>query len=73
MGYFVYDLADALGAVGETWQDRIKQHNDAKKKQMRERIRFFRPTIIDGFWCKSTHWELRDKPLTDEELKQFDQ
>ena len=39
------------------------------KKDLVDKVRMFKPTITDGFWGKTTTWEEREKPLTNEELK----
>ena len=39
------------------------------KKELVNKVRMFKPTITDGFWGKTTTWEEREKPLTNEELK----
>jgi len=43
-----------------------KLHEYEKTKT---KIKHFKPTIKEGILFNSVSWEMRDKPLTDEELK----
>lgn len=42
-----------------------------KHGEVREKVRRFKPTVKEGFWGKSVSWELRDRPLTDAELRRI--
>lgn len=44
---------------------------ESEKKKLRERVRYFKPTITETALSKSISWEMRDKPLTDEQLDGF--
>lgn len=50
----------------------IVANNNRIRKETRNKVRHFKPTIHDGFWGKRVSWEMRDRPLTDQELKDFD-
>lgn len=40
-----------------------------KKERERNRLKFWRPTHHQGLFYNTTSWELRRKPLSDDELK----
>ncbi len=39
-----------------------------KKKLVQNKLKYFKPTIIESFWGRKIQWELRDNPLSDEEV-----
>jgi hypothetical protein len=41
------------------------------RNEIKEKFRCFKPTLHDNSWNKRISWEIRDKPLTDEEMSQF--
>ncbi len=38
---------------------------------LREKVKYFRPTVTRGFWGKKVSWEMRDRPLTEKELDAY--
>lgn len=34
-----------------------------------DKLKVFKPKIVEGFWGTNTTWEERETPLTDEEVK----
>ena len=67
--YFIMGLGGILTIVI------LRKINDNKseKKKLREKVRYFKPTLVEGFWSKEIRWEMRDKPLTDDELDAFEE
>jgi len=53
----------------------LRKINDKKseKRKLREKVRYFKPTIVESSWSKEVRWEMRDKPLTDDELDAFEE
>jgi hypothetical protein len=47
-----------------------ERNREANK--LREKIKYFKPTITTSIFGRRVSWELRDKPLTDEELAKFE-
>lgn len=43
----------------------------SKEKEFRFKIKYFRLTIKKGFFTTTKIWEMREKPLTEEELESF--
>jgi hypothetical protein len=43
-----------------------------KRREMKDKVKYMKPTIHEGILFNTVSWEMRDKPLTNEELKQFD-
>ena len=41
------------------------------RNETKEKFRCFKPTLHDNGWNKSISWEIRDRPLTDEEMSRF--
>jgi hypothetical protein len=42
--------------------------SDCQLQKTVDKLRTFKPTITEGFFGKTTTWEERDKPLTNEQL-----
>jgi hypothetical protein len=42
-----------------------------EEKEFRSKIKFFKLTIKKGFFGSRQIWEMRDKPLSDQELDDF--
>lgn len=63
----------ALGLGGILTMVILRRINDRRteEKRMREKIRYFKPTITEGVLSNRTSWEMRDAPLTDEQLDSF--
>jgi hypothetical protein len=43
-----------------------------QRKAIKDKVRYMKPTIHEGILFNSITWEMRDKPLTEQELKDFD-
>ncbi len=67
-GLFYVFVCPSIFTVGLMLASSIKETKRASRKE-REKIRRFKPTIRDTFWGQKIDWTLRDKPLTDEQLK----
>jgi hypothetical protein len=39
-----------------------------RRATLRTRIRYFRPTVTQTFFGRRVQWQLRDQPLSEEEL-----
>lgn len=57
--FYVKKLADSA---------RINRKEEEKE---RRKIKFFKPTITEGFFSNKVKWEMRDAPLTDEQVNEF--
>lgn len=44
---------------------------NTEQKEFRLKIKFFKLTIKEGFFWNTPIWEIREKPLSDEELENF--
>lgn len=40
----------------------------SRRQRVKKKFKYFRPTVHDGFFGKQVSWELRDSPLTDQEI-----
>lgn len=38
------------------------------KNEVKNKLKYFKPTIKESFWCKTVNWEQRKKPLSDMEM-----
>lgn len=38
------------------------------KNEVKNKLKYFKPTIKESFWCKTVTWEQREKPLSDTEI-----
>lgn len=47
----------------------MEQHR--KRHKAFRKMKYFKPTIHDGFFGESVSWELRDKPLSDQQLNEI--
>lgn len=47
-----------LWLIGKYFAARMKQQKD-----MEEKVKYFRPTIKQGWFGETVSWEMRDKPL----------
>lgn len=55
-----------VGLLGVFVIGLIRTH---KKSQVeKNKLKYFKPTIYEGIFTNKISWELRDKPLTDQEL-----
>lgn len=57
--------------LGGIWLLPLASKKQDEKKKLREKIRCFKPTVTESAFSKSISWEMRDKPLSDEELDEF--
>jgi hypothetical protein len=39
------------------------------RQELKNKLKYFKPTIHEGFFSNKISWEQRNKPLTDTELK----
>jgi hypothetical protein len=46
---------------------RVQERLDAIDK-VKTKVKYFNPTITEGFFGKKVTWTMRDKPLTDDEM-----
>ena len=65
--YFVI----GLGGLFTILIMRKLSEKQSEKKKLREKVRYFKPTITETALSKSISWEMRDTPLTDEQLDAF--
>jgi pilus assembly protein TadC len=56
-----------IGIIAE-----MREERDYKKRKIRNKIRLFKPTFVEKNGKTETHWEMRDKPLTDAQLDELD-
>lgn len=63
----------ALGLGGILTMVILRRINDKRTEETRlkEKIRHFKPTVNESMFNKSISWEMREKPLTNEELDAF--
>lgn len=47
------------------------QLTERETKKLKKKLMFFNPTIHEGIFGKYTSWELRTKPLTEEEVEEL--
>jgi hypothetical protein len=47
-------------------QDRTRQRRSIERK-----VKYFKPTIHESFWGKRVTWEMRDEPLTKEQIEKL--
>lgn len=62
---FLFFMAAVI--VGKYIKNKIEQRQHLKTK-----LKYFNPTIKQGWFGKTITWTMRDKPLSDEQLEEFD-
>lgn len=50
---------------------KVIKERASREKSLRNKIKYMKPSIKEGFFGNTVTWEMRDKPLTKEELKSF--
>ena len=66
---FIAYLVIGMANFGAYVIEEISGSSREQQEMIKSKIKYFKPTIIEGFWGKTIKWEMRDKPLTDKELE----
>lgn len=60
--FYLFLIMVALFFVG------VLEKRNRKEKKIRTKLKYFTPSIKEGFFGNTVTWKLRDKSLTDEQL-----
>jgi len=66
---FIAYLVIGMANFGTYVLEEIFGNSREHREMIKSKIKYFKPTITEGFWGKTVKWEMRDKPLTDQELE----
>ena len=62
-------ITTAIAATGVGMLMLVKRFENNERNQVKKKLKYFNPTIHEGIFGKTVTWTGREKPLTDEELK----